>query len=468
MPAKLVQIRRGTTLDHSVFIGKQGEITVDLDKDTLVVHDEQKQGGWPLAKESMANVIGKVGLAQLKINGTPIAEQFLQIDANGELVFSNIAPFAPDIAGTPVGGDLSGTVGNSEINSDTIGITELDVVDGIAGQYLTTNGAGVLSFTTDQNADVGGTAVGGDVTGVVSNIQLSPNVVTSNELQANSVGITELDVSSGIEGQLLAIDSSGNLEFITNDSISIDVGGTAVGGDVTGTVSNIQLSPNVVTSNELEANSVGITELDVSDGQTGDILTTDGSGVLSFVPIPVPSLPEGQIVNHKYVSLSGFHSASGYVTYSSGNINLPLITQGFEFMAMNYTPTDTNNTLRILTDVWGGAGSGGTQFVFTTWITDTVTQNVTLLNARGYQTAVSSNTGQVTMVGWHKPTTQNQLRISFRLGAVNGVQVHVNSTSSNDQDFGSNIVPRGESSISVQEYTGQNLGSNITSPGQTG
>ena len=399
MPAKLVQIRRGTTLDHSVFIGKQGEITVDLDKDTLVVHDEQKQGGWPLAKESMANVIGKVGLAQLKINGTPIAEQFLQIDANGELVFSNIAPFAPDIAGTPVGGDLSGTVGNSEINSDTIGITELDVVDGIAGQYLTTNGAGVLSFTTDQNADVGGTAVGGDVTGVVSNIQLSPNVVTSNELQANSVGITELDVS---------------------------------------------------------------------DGQTGDILTTDGSGVLSFVPIPVPSLPEGQIVNHKYVSLSGFHSASGYVTYSSGNINLPLITQGFEFMAMNYTPTDTNNTLRILTDVWGGAGSGGTQFVFTTWITDTVTQNVTLLNARGYQTAVSENTGQVTMVGWHKPTTQNQLRISFRLGAVNGVQVHINSTSSNDQDFGSNIVPRGESSISVQEYTGQNLGSNITSPGQTG
>ena len=50
MPAKLVQIRRGTTADHSIFIGKQGEITADLNKNTIVVHDETIPGGHPLAK----------------------------------------------------------------------------------------------------------------------------------------------------------------------------------------------------------------------------------------------------------------------------------------------------------------------------------------------------------------------------------------------------------------------------------
>lgn len=231
MPAKLVQIRRGTTLEHSVFIGKQGEITADLDKNTLVVHDEQLQGGHPVAKENMNNVIGQVGVAQLKINGTPIAEQFLQIDANGELVFSNIAPFAPDIAGTSVGGDLSGTVGNAQINVNTIGIAELDVVDGTSGQYLTRNSLGGLSFTTDQNADVGGTAVGGDVTGTVSNIQISPNTVTSSTIATNAVGITELDVADGTAGQLLSINSGGNLEFVTDivDGTKIVLGSDAIG-----------------------------------------------------------------------------------------------------------------------------------------------------------------------------------------------------------------------------------------------
>ena len=47
---------------------------------------------------------------------------------------------------------------------------------------------------------------------------------------------------------------------------------TSVGGDVTGTVSNIQIA----------ANKVGITELNVSDGTNGQILKTNGSGTLSF------------------------------------------------------------------------------------------------------------------------------------------------------------------------------------------
>lgn len=45
-----IQLRRGTTADHSAFTGLVGEVTIDTDKDTLVVHDGVKAGGYPLAK----------------------------------------------------------------------------------------------------------------------------------------------------------------------------------------------------------------------------------------------------------------------------------------------------------------------------------------------------------------------------------------------------------------------------------
>jgi len=50
--AKRIQFRGGTTAQHNVFTGANREITVDTDKNTLVVHDESTVGGFPLAKES--------------------------------------------------------------------------------------------------------------------------------------------------------------------------------------------------------------------------------------------------------------------------------------------------------------------------------------------------------------------------------------------------------------------------------
>jgi len=51
MPAFALQFRRGTTAEHSTFTGLAGEITVDTTKETVVVHDGVKAGGYPLATE---------------------------------------------------------------------------------------------------------------------------------------------------------------------------------------------------------------------------------------------------------------------------------------------------------------------------------------------------------------------------------------------------------------------------------
>ena len=55
-----VQFRRGTTTQHSSFTGSNGEITVDIDKKTLIVHDGSTVGGQPLEKELTADRITEV------------------------------------------------------------------------------------------------------------------------------------------------------------------------------------------------------------------------------------------------------------------------------------------------------------------------------------------------------------------------------------------------------------------------
>jgi len=45
------QRRRGTTAAHTSFTGLVGELTVDTDKKTVVVHDGSTAGGFPLSKQ---------------------------------------------------------------------------------------------------------------------------------------------------------------------------------------------------------------------------------------------------------------------------------------------------------------------------------------------------------------------------------------------------------------------------------
>ena len=64
--AKLLKLRRGTTTQHASFTGAEGELTVDITKDTAVVHDGSQAGGKPLAREDMSNVsssaiVGRIG-----------------------------------------------------------------------------------------------------------------------------------------------------------------------------------------------------------------------------------------------------------------------------------------------------------------------------------------------------------------------------------------------------------------------
>jgi hypothetical protein len=51
------QRRRGTTAQHASFTGLLGELTVDTDKDTVVVHDGSTAGGFPLARAAGGTLV---------------------------------------------------------------------------------------------------------------------------------------------------------------------------------------------------------------------------------------------------------------------------------------------------------------------------------------------------------------------------------------------------------------------------
>ena len=93
--------------------------------------------------------------------------------------------------------------------------------------------------------------------------------LSSASIPSGSIGPSQLStVNSGTNGQVLSLNSSGNLQYITLPSQD-----PTLGGDLTGTASNAQIG----------ARKVGINELNVTDGSPGQVLATDGSGNLTFV-----------------------------------------------------------------------------------------------------------------------------------------------------------------------------------------
>lgn len=66
-----LQLRRGTTTEHSSFTGAVGEVTVDTTKDTVVVHDGVLAGGHPLLKEATFNTaVGNTLVEQTSATGS--------------------------------------------------------------------------------------------------------------------------------------------------------------------------------------------------------------------------------------------------------------------------------------------------------------------------------------------------------------------------------------------------------------
>ena len=172
--AKLLKLRRGTTTQHASFTGAEGEVTVDITKDTAVVHDGSQAGGTPLAKEDMANVssasiAGRLGTDYIAT--TKIAAGALPTDvtvASANIVNGTIVE--GDLADSSVGNSkiVAGSVTSSKIADGTIVNADVNASAAIAGTKISPNFGSQAIQTT-------GTAATGALT-VTGNISVSGQV----------------------------------------------------------------------------------------------------------------------------------------------------------------------------------------------------------------------------------------------------------------------------------------------------
>lgn len=115
--ATILQLRRGTTTQHSSFTGAVGEVTVDTTKDTVVVHDGTTAGGFPLAKESA--ISGFIDLSDLSVTDSGGDGSLAYNNTTG--VFTYTGPSASDVrAHFSAGTGITITTGAIAVDTSTI------------------------------------------------------------------------------------------------------------------------------------------------------------------------------------------------------------------------------------------------------------------------------------------------------------------------------------------------------------
>lgn len=154
--ATQIQRRRGTTAQHSTFTGALGELTVDTDKKTVVVHDGSTAGGSPLAvAATVASTYAP--LASPALTGTPTAPTATAGTNTTQLattafVKTSVTGVSTTFASSAE--NAAGTVENKAV--DPLGIREAFNASGSAPVYacrawVNFNGTGTVEIRASGN-----------------------------------------------------------------------------------------------------------------------------------------------------------------------------------------------------------------------------------------------------------------------------------------------------------------------------
>ena len=267
MAAYAIQFRRGNTTQHNSFTGLLGEVTVDTDKKTLVVHDGSTTGGFPLAREGAASNASSGSFTS-------------NVTIGGTLAVTSTASFSDDVSIT---GDLGMTghiIPSANITYDLGSLTHMwrDVYVGpgslyVNGKKVIEDNAGTINITTDVNQNLkvettgtgslqlssaAGISVNGEVNALTGDLQFGDHLdMNSNRIKEVSAPVDGADaanktyvdttISTQLSGGSLAVDA-------TTGDFSGDV---AVGGSltVTGTVTTVNSETIELADNILLLNS---------------------------------------------------------------------------------------------------------------------------------------------------------------------------------------------------------------------
>jgi hypothetical protein len=316
--ATILQLRRGTTVQHSTFTGAEGEVTVDTTKDTVVVHDGTTAGGKPLATEAYVT-----SAIQTKDNSDEITE------GSTNLYFTNTRARAAFSASTG------------------ISITDGAISTSIT-QYNDASARGAISVT-DSGGD--GSLAYNNTTGVITFTGPSATDVRAHFSAGTGVSITTGAIAIG---QAVATNSN-----VTFNDVTVSGNLTVSGTTTTVNTETINLADNIITLNSNEAGTpsqnAGIevergtsTNVAFQWNETTDVweYTVDGTNY-----IPVVGTTATQTLTNKTLTSPVIGSI-----VNTGTLTLPTSTDTLVGRAT--TDTLTNKTISGASNTLSNIGNG--------------------------------------------------------------------------------------------------------------
>ena len=257
-----VQIRRGNTAQTAIFTGAVAELTVDTDKEVVVVHDGVTAGGYPLARESALTSNQVFSQASFNTaNGAFAAANSAGSYANSAFLIANSAAA------------YSNTVNNTQNTSITAAFTAANSAGSYANSaFATANNEAGVNLT--QNTSITASFTAANSAGVYANgafaaANTADNKATSAGVYANGAFATanneagvNLTQNNSITAAFIAANSAGvyaNGAFArANNSLNANTGGTVTGDLTIGTgTGGVIAGANVIYSNVFVANSGG-------------------------------------------------------------------------------------------------------------------------------------------------------------------------------------------------------------------
>ena len=320
--AKLLKLRRGTTSQHGSFTGAEGEVTVDTNKDTLVVHDGSTQSGHTLLREDLSNLpAGTIDNADVNasaaISGTKIAPAFGSQNistsgtvSTGDVTLTGAAPKKTivDNAGTPNDPDYL-----IQIN---------------AGNFLihdATNSSDKIKINADGHVDINANLDVNNGLDVTGNAAVSGNITCSGTVKGRDIsadgskldGIETAATADQTAAEIRTLVESASDSNVFTDADHSKLNGIESGATADQTKSDIDgLNINADQVDGLEASQ--FIRSDGNDEATGQIRLSYNSAYPLLIDNSSNAKMSLQGTNDPYIQFKEGTTDKAYIQWNSG------------------------------------------------------------------------------------------------------------------------------------------------------